>query len=667
VADFTEPFNSLAAWDFGTGPTSYLTLATTTPSPYLGLSRGAAEHGDTVWAAAIFDLDDPNVPATTYWMSYAFYLDSWSDVFDTEFQYVTLPGFINLNDDPMKGQFYGAVDDVIWEQPYLEAEDASSGKIFWTHASAAPTEGVEIDEGQWHTVRYGLRLQGATSHETMYVDGVLVRDADLDFTPGGAPYNQGIAGVVIAFEDGVTNAPPYVLPVDTIMYSAAGDPGEPAEAGFDPPEVPGCGEGLSMIVLLDGVDVTNVSVAGGWTPRLNKPAQATITTPMEESVGDAGSRLMLILDDGVTERIVFHGTVLNVETDTDKDGGRTVYNAQDPMELWQHRPARDDGGDFSKPDFIEAYVTAPQIMEALLINTVDSTGRMNLDNTAGGPPPADAEGDIYLEMGTFEGGGVSVVGAPVDWPMYISEVFELLVSTGQLDVVITPIDGGTTDVMGIVDGYNGDYGTDRSADVIFQYGTGLHNVASLRWNRDMTNVVTKYWLYGGPRVQSARDPQGDQHWCFSVTGGTPSLLAFPPGGPLSPPASSTDNELGVRRFDATAAHGVRMKIDIFDAYDDDCIPGFGTIGRDLYERQWQVFSWMSAFPREIIHVTPNPDTMIGCFDIGDLITVEAAPEVRGGFAGVQRVMQYTVSWEGTPSLLTLSEIQTSADAEGSAG
>jgi hypothetical protein len=84
----------------------------------------------------------------------------------------------------------------------------------------------------------------------------------------------------------------------------------------------------------------------------------------------------------------------------------------------------------------------------------------------------------------------------------------------------------------------------------------------------------------------------------------------------------------------------------------------------LYRKQWQIYSWFACEPREIIHITPVPDAQIGCFGIGDLVAVEAASQVRGGFSGAQRIYEYTVSWENTPSVLTLSELQTSADMEG---
>ena len=48
--DFTDPFDTLAGWSYGTSPTTELTLATVTPTPYLGASRGS-QRQDIAWAA----------------------------------------------------------------------------------------------------------------------------------------------------------------------------------------------------------------------------------------------------------------------------------------------------------------------------------------------------------------------------------------------------------------------------------------------------------------------------------------------------------------------------------------------------------------------------------------------------------------------------------------
>lgn len=400
------------------------------------------------------------------------------------------------------------------------------------------------------------------------------------------------------------------------------------------------------MVEIDGSDVTNACIAGSWTPRLNRPAQAQVTMPMDLAQGDVGSRLKITID-GVLR---FHGFILVSETDTNKDQGTTVYNAQDPMELWQWRPVRDDDGDFSKPALIQTYQFGDAIMLAALMNTEgDSTAQGN----GALSPPTTAEGPTFLDFGTIPGCTTDLSGAPTDWPMTIAQLFSLLCSTGQIDLVVTPTDPGG-DVMGTLDFYCGDFGTDLSASVVFEYGTGAHNVDSLRWNRDMTNVVNKYWLYGGPRIGTAGDPAGDQHWCFNVTGDDSGL----PGYPASSPYIDVIN----RRTASQNAVGVRMKVDIFDGYDANCVPGIGTPGRELYRRQWIEYSFIASTPREIIHVTPTRDTEIGTFGIGDLVGVQASTDVRGGFSGAQRVYEYTISWD-EDSVLALSELQTSADAE----
>ena len=362
---------------------------------------------------------------------------------------------------------------------------------------------------------------------------------------------------------------------------------------------------------------------------------------MQESVGGVGSRL-LIQNGGSP---VFHGFVLLCETEAGEDSGYTVYNATDPMELWQWRPVRDDTCDFSKPTIVDDYQQGPAIVEAMLTNTV----------TCGGGGDDDDEGPIFLTMGTFESGGCDLTGAPVDWPMTIAELTSLLISTGCLDVVITPTNPGGG-VMGTVDAYNGDYGTDLSGSVVFQYGTGAFNIRRLRWNQDMSNMCNKLWYFAGPRIQSQADPAGDQHWCFNVTGDD---LLLP--DPI--PNGESRATLLADRATSRTNYGVRMEIQIFDAADDDCIPGYGTFGRDLYRNRWETESWIRQQPRELIHITPTRETAIGTFGIGDLVQVEATAAVRGGFSGAQRVYSYTVSWD-EDGVLALSELQTSPTADG---
>ena len=409
-------------------------------------------------------------------------------------------------------------------------------------------------------------------------------------------------------------------------------------------------------VSLDGVDFSGCALEGSATRRLNRPSLATIKIPMDcaAGCGGPGQRLKISFDAGGS--IFFHGMVMDWELEGGEDDGYIVMNAMDPMELWQWRVARDDTGDFTVPTFIEDYNFGPDIMYDILQNTEgDSTAQGN----AGLSPPVTAEGPMFLTLGTTPAPGCDLTGAPVDWPMTIAQVFSLLASTGCLDVVITPTDPGG-DILGTVDFYNGDFGTDLSGAVVFEYGTGALNVRAARWNQDMSQVINKNWYYLGPRVATEADPAGDQHWRANITGFDPNL-AYPPGGqsvdasnnPVGPPW--TDNQLGECTYDSRIAYGVRMQVNIYDGRGDEAL-----VGRDLYRRLWQAESWLRQNPRTLIHVTPIRGTQIGTFDIGDLVGVTIGSGICGGIEGAQRVYQYTISWDADGPF-ELSELQTSSD------
>ena len=411
------------------------------------------------------------------------------------------------------------------------------------------------------------------------------------------------------------------------------------DAEFPPtPEAPTSESGL--VVTLDGADFSSCALTGGVTRRLNRPAQATIKIPMDcaDGCGQPGSRLKISFDGG--DSLFFHGMVMDWELDGGEDMGYITMNAMDPMELWAFRPVRAADGDFSNPEINNldgATLTGPSMIEAILTASENP-----------GLIPSLAEGPLFLDFGTFEAGGADLTGAPVDWPMTITEFVNLLVSTGEVDVVITPTDPGGG-IMGTVDVYNGDYGTDLSGSVVFEYGTGALNARAVRWNQDMSNVCNKLWYFAGPRIQTAADPAGNQHWCFNVQGDDPGLP--------DPPAT----QVLACRDDSRDTYGVRMEIQIFDAASDLCIgPGGVDPGRDLYRYLWLAESWARCNPRTLIHITPTRGTEIGTFDIGDLVGVNIAGGICGGASGAQRVYQYTISW-GPDGPFELSELQTSSD------
>lgn len=382
-------------------------------------------------------------------------------------------------------------------------------------------------------------------------------------------------------------------------------------------------------------DISEVSFNKKVTPRLNLPATASckcVTDGLPENL-EGEHRLKVRLDGD----LIFNGPIWDWEDAGDENTVYTELTAIDPMVFWGSRPARDADGDFSKPAFMQTFTTAPQIVEEILGNSITY------------------EGALGIVTGSFATGGVNVSGAPVDWPMTVAQIVALLMQTGELDLVLSPSD--TTDgVMATVDGYNGDYGADLTGSVSFDYQTGQYNARSIRRHRSMSTVCNKLWYYLGPRVGTSADVAGDQHWKGSITGdGMPDgaggsvALPNPPGGGLD-----YSNPLGDLIAASRSAYGVLMNIRIFD--------GEASVIPYLYARLWQKEMQLRVTPRELLQITPIRG-LAPSFGIGDLITVNAGPKLRGGFTGaVQRVYAYTIS-EDDDGVPAVTDIVCSPDQE----
>lgn len=384
------------------------------------------------------------------------------------------------------------------------------------------------------------------------------------------------------------------------------------------------------------LDISETSWQKKVTPRLNLPATASCKARSDELPDnlEGEHRLKVRLDGS----IVFNGPIWDAQDSGDENTVYTEITAIDPIVFWGERPARDPDGDFSNPEFMLNYETGPAILEAILTHSVTW------------------EGDLGVTLGTFATGGVSVTGAPVDWPMTVSQIMALLTATGELDVVLTPSD--TTDgVMATVDGYNGDYGSDLTGSVVFDYQTGSFNVRAITRHRSMRTVCNKLWYYLGPRVQTALDPGGVQHWAGNITGdgmpdgaGGSTPLPNPPGGDVDPPSNPLGDLINASRD----AYLVMMNIRVFDA-SASYVPY-------LYARMWQKEMQLRVTPREMLGITPIRG-VAPSFGIGDLISVNAGAKLRGGFTdAVQRVYAYTIS-EDKDGVLETTDIVCSPDQE----
>lgn len=404
---------------------------------------------------------------------------------------------------------------------------------------------------------------------------------------------------------------------------------------------------IDGVELIPPVGVGTSAITGSYTRRLNRPSEAQINVPNHLAIGGAGSKLKVVING----QLRFHGFVQMVETNPQEDTGYTVYNAQDPLEMWRFRPCRDYYGDtpgnFVDPSFLRRnypdHTPGPTIIKEIMLASENPSG-----------VPTIAEGPLFLEYGTFETGGDNLSGAPATWPFTMADMLSLLTSAGTFDVRITPIDSGGN--MGRIDCFNSatQWWVDRSGQLIFEYGMGAHNIRELNWTEDMSNITNKLQYFFGPK-ETIRRYKGN------ITGDDPCL----------------DVEFGVTAMDTLQAkrvasrnkYGTRMDIQEIEVGDlakeqqplGTCVYLDPT--RTLYRKQWWNESNIRVGPRTLVAFTPIRNFAINAFDIGDVVTVRCTPAIRGGFAGKQRIYEYTVSWDNQ-GVLEINNLVASPDQEG---
>jgi hypothetical protein len=367
---------------------------------------------------------------------------------------------------------------------------------------------------------------------------------------------------------------------------------------------------MGVAVFVDGSNVTEKVVEGSVSHTFNGRASATIKMPIDVAAGGDGSTLYV--DPGAGER--YYGEVQHVDEQGDEDTGYVVLTSVDHAFITELRPARDADGDFSNPTFMTDFPTGPQMLQEILQNSITY------------------EGELGFSLGTFETGGATLSGLPTDWPMSIGETAGLLVQTGEVDIVMTYDSGGAS-----LSAYNGDYGNDLSGSVQFLYAMGASsNCRGCRRTIDSTEMMNKFYLYGGPRISRPNDPDfALQHWKYLIT--RDEGTAANKYGVQDLPGFAAVNSL----IEASrATRRVRMEVRIVDRASEE----EGAASRELDRFLWLRESALRAQAKTLVHLTPHRG-IAPSFGVGDRIHVQAGPSFRGGFSGTQRVFQYTYRWD----------------------
>jgi hypothetical protein len=395
---------------------------------------------------------------------------------------------------------------------------------------------------------------------------------------------------------------------------------------------------------IDGNDITSICQEIRWRPRLNLPSSCVVRYPAHLFAGaDVGSGELHLTNGG----LLFSGPVWFTQVDGDDKSTYMELTAYDhmiylvkhlcktslgyspaPSPNPDHEPGPCNLADPTR--VILDYITAPAIIGEFI-------------NAANDCDP----GDFPLTVGSVAGGGTDMTGVPADWPMTIATMVDMLLSTGRLNILVSPGYGSSSVAL-----TNGGFVNDLTGSVSIEYQTGSYNAIGAARTRDMEEVTNALWYLLGPKRPKY---DGDiSHWAGSITPTAPNAGPDGDGGLPGPPWPAS---LVARWTASRAIYGYMQDIQIHDTREDEQLTA-----RPLFEEMYANEALIRAVPRTIATPRPNRFTSLPSFRPGDLITVNAGTRLAGGFTGGELVYEYEIM-VNADGVGEFTDIVTSADAQ----
>jgi hypothetical protein len=386
-----------------------------------------------------------------------------------------------------------------------------------------------------------------------------------------------------------------------------------------------------MRAFLDASEITIRCQRLDYTPDLNGLWNANVRLASQYASIAEGDTELVVTDNG-GGTVLFAGPCWYGEDDGDANDQFTGLTAFDHRVKWAYRQVQDADGDYSDPSIFTDFENAVDIMAEAITNDLANDGPMG------------------ITLGSASASSFPLIGfKPTDWPWTMQHLWNFLVDTGTLDVMLVPGTGSSS-----VNLYPGDAGTDLSGSVTFDYNTGSFNCMGAKYTFDMKNTISRIRYFLGPKRPQYR---GDiQHYSKDVQIDDPALDIYDPAKQAVIDAQSASME-GVT--------GLMREIQIYDSNPplpvgaiDPELTGESAL-KDLYLALWQSEMLVRTVPRRLLSFTPEPG-ISPSFGVGDLITANAS--LRGTVGGVQRVYRYTVE-QDTEGNEMLTNLVTSADGE----
>ncbi len=402
---------------------------------------------------------------------------------------------------------------------------------------------------------------------------------------------------------------------------------------------------MAWNVSIGGSDITGYCQEIKWRPRLSRPASCTVRFPAHLFSGISPGVSELQLSSG---GLLFSGPCWYPQDDGDENATYTEVTAYDHLIYLNKRLCKtpadwpdNDWPEVSPPTepgpcnladpskVLTDFVTAPEILAAFINATNDCD-----------------PGGYQLSVASAAGGGADMTGVPADWPMNLLDMAEMLLSTGQLNILVNPGSGSSSLTL-----TNGGVVNDLSGSVVLQYGTGAFNSRGANRTRDMEEVTNALWYLLGPKRPFY---DGDiSHWAGSITPTAPHR-----DDPENPDDEEDDwpGDLVARWEGSRGTYGYMQEIQVHDTAEDEQVNA-----RPLFEEMYANEAYLRAVPRTFTGIRPNRFTSAPSFRPGDLIGVQAGSMLGGGYSGSVLVYEYEVTVDAD-GIAEFTDMLTSADS-----
>lgn len=392
---------------------------------------------------------------------------------------------------------------------------------------------------------------------------------------------------------------------------------------------------------IDGNDITRFCQSINWHPRWSRPATLVVTAPGHLFTASVGSEMHLYNSGG---SLVFSGPIWTIEPSGGPNRTDIQITAYDHLIYMTKRLCKQGATDPSPFNLIEiwpvldTWVTAPEIMAAFVQNALDDPNATNM--VASDPLP--------WIVGAVECCGADVTGVPRDTPMTIDRMRQMLLSTGQMAINVTPGIGASTLDFVIPP-------TSGGASQQFDYQIDNFNSQEASWTDDMDVIVNALWYLLGPRGPRPGIPIN--HWGGSITptaanAGGDGVQGDLPGQPWPP-------ELVAKFLSSRSTYGYFQEIRVFDENGDE------QSIRNLFEEEWANEAWIRATPRRFVNIRPERGVE-PTFGVGDFVFMHAGSRLNGGVSGTLQVFEFEVEIN-VNGVVAITEIVASDDGAGAPG